>query len=55
MSLINKELADFKVNVYQNKDGVKGKGEFREITKADLLGKWSVLFFSCVPQLESKI
>ena len=45
MSLINKELADFKVTVYQNKDGVKGKGEFRDLTKSDLLGKWSVLFF----------
>ena len=39
MSLINKELADFKVTVYQNKDGVKGKGEFRDLTKSDLLGR----------------
>lgn len=45
MSLINRELADFKVNVYQNKEGIKGKGGFREVTKSDLLGKWSVLFF----------
>lgn len=38
MSLIGKKLNDFKVEAYQN-------GEFKTITKADLLGKWSVLFF----------
>ena len=38
MSFINKEVADFAVQAYVNKD-------FKEVTKADLLGKWSVFFF----------
>ena len=38
MSLINKELNDFKLNVYQD-------DTFKTLTKKDLLGKWSVLFF----------
>ncbi len=38
MSMIQKEIDDFSVNVYQN-------GEFKTLTKADLIGKWSVLFF----------
>ncbi len=38
MSMINKEVADFSVQAYQN-------GEFRTVTKADILGKWSVFFF----------
>lgn len=38
MSLINKEVADFKVQAYQN-------GAFKEVTKQDLLGKWSVFVF----------
>lgn len=38
MSLINKELADFSLQAYQNE-------EFRTVTKEDLKGKWSVLFF----------
>ena len=38
MSLINKEVADFTVQAYQNK-------EFKTVTKADLLGKWSVFVF----------
>ena len=38
MSLINKELAEFKLQAYQNE-------EFRTVTNADLKGKWSVLFF----------
>ena len=37
MSLINKEIVDFKVQAFVD-------GEFREITKADVLGKWSVFF-----------
>lgn len=37
-NLINKELDDFKVQAYQN-------GEFKEITKQDILGHWSVFFF----------
>ena len=41
MSLINKEIVDFKVQAFVD-------GEFHEITKADVLGKWSVFFFySC--------
>ena len=38
MSLINKEVNDFKVNAYEGKD-------FKEVTKKDILGKWSVFFF----------
>lgn len=38
MSLINKEIVDFKVQSFIN-------GEFRQVTKADVLGKWSVFFF----------
>ncbi|MBQ9691229.1 MAG: peroxiredoxin [Eggerthellaceae bacterium] len=38
MSLIGKEIADFKVNAFQN-------GEIKEVTKADVLGKWSLFFF----------
>lgn len=38
MSLIGKEISDFKVQAYQT-------GEFKEVTKADVLGKWSVFFF----------
>lgn len=38
MSLINKEIADFKVQSFVN-------GNFREVTKADVLGKWAVFFF----------
>ena len=38
MSMINKEVSDFKVQAYHN-------GEFKTVTKADILGKWSVFFF----------
>ncbi|WP_346687184.1 alkyl hydroperoxide reductase subunit C [Megamonas hypermegale] len=38
MSLINKEIADFKVQSFVN-------GKFCEVTKADVLGKWAVFFF----------
>lgn len=38
MSLINKEVADFTVQAYQ-------AGEFKEVKKADIAGKWSVFFF----------
>jgi peroxiredoxin (alkyl hydroperoxide reductase subunit C) len=38
MSLIGKEIADFKANVFHN-------GEFKTITKDDLKGKWSVFVF----------
>lgn len=38
MSMINKEVKDFKVQAYQN-------GEFRTVSKKDILGKWSVFFF----------
>ncbi len=38
MSLINKEINDFKVQAFHN-------GSFKEVTKADLLGKWNILFF----------
>jgi alkyl hydroperoxide reductase subunit AhpC len=34
MSLINKEVNDFKVQAYVGKD-------FKEVTKKDILGKWS--------------
>lgn len=38
MSQINKEVADFTVQAYQN-DG------FHPVSKKDILGKWSVFFF----------
>ena len=38
MSFINKEVADFSVQAYQN-------DAFHEVSKKDILGKWSVLFF----------
>ena len=38
MSLINKEVNDFMVQAYVGKD-------FKEVTKKDILGKWSVFFF----------
>ena len=38
MSLIGKEINDFSVWAYQNKD-------FKKVTKEDIKGKWSVFFF----------
>jgi len=38
MSLIGKEVADFSVQAFH-------EGEFKTVTKADLLGKWSVFVF----------
>lgn len=38
MSLIGKEVSDFKVQAFEN-------GNFKEVTKQDLLGKWSVFVF----------
>lgn len=38
MSLIGKEVVDFKVQAYQG-------NAFKEVTKEDILGKWSVFFF----------
>ena len=38
MSLIGKELLDFNVQAYVN-------GDFKEVTKNDILGKWSVFVF----------
>lgn len=38
MSLINKEVSEFKVQAYAGND-------FKEVTKQDILGKWSVFFF----------
>lgn len=38
MSLIGKEVSEFKAQAFAG-------GQFKEITKADLLGKWSVFVF----------
>lgn len=38
MSLINKEISDFSVEAFVS-------GSFKKVTKADVLGKWSVFFF----------
>lgn len=38
MSLINREISDFTVQAYAD-------GEFKSVTKADILGRWSVFFF----------
>ena len=38
MSLINKEVSEFSVQAFQD-------NTFKTVTKADILGKWSVFFF----------
>lgn len=38
MSQIGKQVVDFKVQAFEN-------GNFKEVTKEDVLGKWSVFFF----------
>lgn len=38
MNFINNEIADFKVNAYQ-------QGKVKEVTKKSILGKWSIFFF----------
>ena len=38
MSLINREIVDFSVQAYVN-------GEFKKVSKENVLGKWSVFFF----------
>ena len=38
MSLIGKEISDCKVQAYAN-------GEFKEVSKSDVMGKWNVFFF----------
>jgi NADH-dependent peroxiredoxin subunit C len=38
MSIVNTEIKPFKAQAFQD-------GNFREVTEADLKGKWSVLFF----------
>ena len=38
MSLINKEISDFTVQAYH-------EDAFKEVSKADVLGKWGVFFF----------
>ena len=38
MSMINKEVNDFRVQAYVDNG-------FKEVSKADILGKWSVFFF----------
>ena len=38
MSMINKEIGDFKTYAFHNKD-------FKMVSKEDILGKWNVFFF----------
>ena len=38
MSMIKKEVSDFSVQSYQD-------GEFKAVTKEDIMGKWSIFFF----------
>ncbi|MDR1587080.1 MAG: peroxiredoxin [Treponema sp.] len=38
MSMIQKEVSNFSVEAFQN-------GAFKTVTRADILGKWSVFFF----------
>ena len=38
MSIINKEVSNFKANAFH-------AGEFKTVSKDDILGKWSVFFF----------
>ena len=42
MSLINTQVQPFKTTAFVNRTG---KGEFIDLTEADLKGKWSVLIF----------
>lgn len=47
MSLIGRDVSDFKVQAYVG-------DEFKEVTKNDIMGKWSVFFSTrqillCVP------
>ncbi|RYH45065.1 MAG: peroxiredoxin [Alcaligenaceae bacterium] len=42
MSLINTQVQPFKTTAFVNRDG---KGDFVEVTEANLKGKWSVLIF----------
>ena len=44
LSLLNKEISEFSVQAFVQPADAK-KGEFRTVSKADLLGGWSVLFF----------
>ena len=37
MSMIGKEIADFKAHAFHEKD-------FKSVSKEDILGKWSVFF-----------
>lgn len=53
MNFLNHEIEDFKVNAYQD-------GKTLEVTKEDVLGKWSIFFFYpadfsfvCPTELES--
>ena len=53
MNFLNREIDDFKVNAYQ-------AGETIEVSKADVLGKWSIFFlypadfsFVCRTELEA--
>ena len=38
MSLIGKEISEFSVQAFV-------KGEFKQVTKKDVIGKWAVFFF----------
>ena len=38
MSLINTEILDFTAQAYHD-------GEFVEVSKSDVLGKWAIFFF----------
>ncbi len=38
MNFIGKEIDDFKVNAFQD-------GDVKQVTKKDLLGHWSIVFF----------
>ena len=38
MSMINKEISDFRTYAYH-------ENEFKFVSKEDILGKWSVFFF----------
>lgn len=38
MSMINKEVSDFSVQAFHN-------NEFKTVSKADIMGKWSIFFF----------
>ena len=48
MSMINREISDFRSYAYHEND-------FKFVSKEDILGKWSVFFLSPLPKKKSPL